>query len=549
MINVRADLYGIEETITRPILISITNDIKKVLGISKEIYTQYDDKDQIGKKKNKLGEIQGDNTMRDDIVYIEYEEDSEDTKETSLIPIRPDFFPIFKDTDINVSIMPIYHSRQLVVKFKYATKSKSKAHAYTNKLRLLTANEGFYRRHRLEYYINIPNYIDQLLLHLYTLKNNRISINEQLEFTDYLKNCMDVRADFTHTLDADPSKSELVVREAQIDVPGYIIDDIYNLKPEYEEDFGYWTFEFNYGMIYEKPITLLAQYPVLIYNQIIDKQFRSFIEDGWREKPNINKPMTDRTKDAIELLERDSIFSLRHNNKYLTLPEFDNEIILPTETYLSRMFSVLIIVDESDPTLIFNIQDIPKISFKESVLKYIINQDRKYVTKRLQSMFYIELYKDSKKHYKNELYLTETGELRSTEPLDLKFTYRVMFNIVNDLNMLEKEARLRMKQFIREHIEIENSLPLRKPNYHQSITYDPMHYNTRKFSSYMEQDNIVTAYLSLLNITDNHIANVMNSIDNFYDIPFKVTDTGGRIIPKTIAQTNVLSLQAMMLEK
>ena len=38
MINVRADLYGIEETITRPILISITNDIKKVLGISKEIY-------------------------------------------------------------------------------------------------------------------------------------------------------------------------------------------------------------------------------------------------------------------------------------------------------------------------------------------------------------------------------------------------------------------------------------------------------------------------------------------------------------------------------
>ena len=126
---------------------------------------------------------------------------------------------------------------------------------------------------------------------------------------------MDVRADFTHTLDADPSKSELVVREAQIDVPGYIIDDIYNLKPEYEEDFGYWTFEFNYGMIYEKPITLLAQYPVLIYNQIIDKQFRSFIEDGWREKPNINKPMTDRTKDAIELLERDSIFSLKHNNK------------------------------------------------------------------------------------------------------------------------------------------------------------------------------------------------------------------------------------------
>ena len=70
-------------------------------------------------------------------------------------------------------------------------------------------------------------------------------------------------------------------------------------------------------------------------------------------------------KDAIELLERDSIFSLRHNNKYLTLPEFDNEIISPTETYLSRMFSVLIIVDESDPTLIFNIQDIPKISFKE----------------------------------------------------------------------------------------------------------------------------------------------------------------------------------------
>ena len=543
MITIRADLFGVEETITRPILVIVTEDIKKILGLSKDIYTQYDNKDQIVKKKNRLGEIQGDNTAKDEMIFIEYEEDSEDTKETSLIPMRPDFFPYYKDDDVDASVMPIQHRRQLVIKFKFVTKSKSKAYALTNKVRLLTSNEGYYRRHRLEYLVSLPNFIEQLLTHIYNLKYNRIE--DKIPFEEYLENTMDIRADFTNTLDGDGKKSRIGIRDLQTEVPGYVLDDLYNLKPEYEEDTAYWGFEFNYGLIYEKPVTLLVKYPVLIYNQLIDPFFRSFIEDGWREKNNINPPMTARSRDAIELFEEDRIFMPKNNNYYLTLPDFDNEQLPRVEYYISRMFSVMSIIDENDPTLLFNIQDIPKIKFKDSVLKFIINQDRKYVTEKLKSMFYIELYKNDKRDFGNKLILSEDGTLRSSKPLEYEYIYRVMFNVINDLTMLDKDAKLRIKQFILDQVE-EDKETNRKPSFNQATTYDLNYYNSRKFNYALEKDNLVTWYLSLINIKDDVIANVLNSVDNFYDIPFKITDTTGRYNMRTVATSDILALRSIM---
>lgn len=538
MITLRTDLFGLEETITRPILIIVVSDIKKLLGLEKDIFTTYDDKDALVKKKTKQGKIEGDNTVKDNFISIEYEEESEEGNDTSLIPMRPDFFHIYKDEDVDATIIPIYHSRKINIRFKFSTKSKSKAYALTNKLRLLTSNQGYYRRHKLEYHYVLTEYVKKLVLHIYNLKYNRIT--EKIPFEEYLKLTFDDRLDYTNTLDAVKEKSSLVIREAQIDIPGYIEDDLHNIKPEYDDGTSYYTFEFNYSFNYEKPVTLLLKYQVLVYNQIIDKVFRTFIKDGWREKPDYSKPMTGRIQSGHDITYTDrtsDVFRIRNNNYYLTLPDFDNESLPKGEYYINKMFSVLSIVDEMDKTLLFNLSDIPKLEFKVWMLQFILFSEREYITRHLESMFYIELF-ENRKRSRIEVVLMEDGTLKTKTDLDLTKTYRVVFNVVNDLNLISADAKNRLKIYLLEHID----------DYVDGNEF----INTVSCK-------IVLAYLFLLGYKDDFINNFLNDLANIIknggDILSKLFETlfgsfdGDIVNRKTVAQSTIISLEAIMKEK
>lgn len=542
MITLRTDLFGLEETVTRPALIIVVSDIKQLLGLEKDIFTTYDIKDALIKKKNKEGKIEGDNTVKNDYISIEYEEESEDDNDTSLIPMRPDFFHIYRDDDLDTTIIPIYHSRKMNIKFKFATKSKGKAYALTNKLRLLTSDQGYFRRHRLEYHYVLSEYVIKLILHIYNLKYNRIS--DKIPFEEYLKLTFDDRLDSTNTLDGVKEKSSLVIREAQTDIPGYIDEELHNIKPEYDDGTSYYTFEFGYTFIYEKPVTLLLKYHVLVYNQIIDKMFRTFINDGWREKPDYNKPMTARIQPGhdITYIDRTSdVFRIRNNNYYITLPDFDNESLPKGEYYLNKLFSVLSIVDETDRTLLFNLDDIPKIEFKTWMLRFIVFSERKYITKKLESMFYIELFEDRSRS-SIEVELLEDGTLRTKTDLDLTKTYRVVFNVINDLNLLSDIAKKRLKNYLLEHMD----------DYVDGNEF----INTVSCK-------IVLAYLFLLRYDDDYINNFVDELysinKNGGDVFAKLFNTlfremfgkidGSPINRKTVSRLSIIGLDAIMKEK
>ena len=63
----RFSLFATEETVTRPVLIIVSNAIKELLGINKNVYTKYDVKDSIILKKTKLGNIKIDNNTREEM--------------------------------------------------------------------------------------------------------------------------------------------------------------------------------------------------------------------------------------------------------------------------------------------------------------------------------------------------------------------------------------------------------------------------------------------------------------------------------------------------
>lgn len=527
MITIKSELHGIEESITRPILIQVVSDVKTLLGLKKDIFTIFNPKDNLNKQKTESGDVIGKNTITADKITIEYEENSEDLGGINLIPSRPDFKPIYKDDDIGSKFTPICHSRKLTIQFRYINKSKSKVFSIANKLKLLPSSDSADRLHDLEYSYLIPNFLSKLLMEINNLKNTRIPDGEKLSLEQYIDNTFDNRLDFANTLDGDITKSELAIREAQLDIEGYFTDDLESLKPEYDDTEGAWVLDFTYELQYEKPVTLLITYPILIYNNVIDKFFRTF--NNVKQKRDFREIRTGRAQDMYNVVQReqdvnDPLF-LAPKNYYLKIPEFDTYTLPNNSSKYMRLCSILTQVDEIDNTILFNLNEIPKLKLKKVYYDYLL-LNRDHISKEYETIILLELYQDDKKDYTNKIYIENDGTLKSTIGLDYKKTYRVTLSILLDPDCLVTKFKEQLKQIVKADLNtqprVDGTSILQFKKYYQHINYYYMYWdrihNRDKFGNIINYGNIIVDWFTIIQPDPDRLNKIIQDAKKFTDI-------------------------------
>ena len=458
-------LQGLEETVTRPIQIIVANDIKKLLGLGRDIYIAFDPTDErIAKIKNQLGDIDHDNTTFEEYILLETEESTEEGTELYMTTVKPDTYPIYQDIEIDSYIQAINQRRQLDFTFTYRNKSKSLVHSLANKLKLMTGDDGMYYRHELEYGYNIPPFVIKLLSHFNDLKNKRKRPDRQLSFSDYLARTFDTRLDLGGNLGKTIDNYTLYIREAQVNLEGYISDSVHDIKPEFDDNLNHWGITFRYRITFDKPVGLLLNYNMMVWNTPIAKEFRDFqhIEN------TSNRAIHPRSLRGVNLTTiGHPIWHTRPRKDYLTIPVEDNRLPnLITPRYLTRMFSVLTMVDSNDPTLLFNIDEIPNYRFKKSVHDMLLKSEYKWVGIPCCSVIFISLICGEVEQYENRIIMDAEGNLRTTKPMDVTKTYRVMFSLLNDLDMLNPGSTRRINRFIADEMDAyrEKYKNLRKNN-------------------------------------------------------------------------------------
>lgn len=450
MISIKIPLHGLEESAIRPIIVSVIDDLKRNIGVSPDIYLQLTEDDKIKKKVNRLGELRGDNNAKDQWIEAVWEEITEPDMELSKMPINGDFKPIYQDPDVNSKIIPLYHRRRLNIRFKYYTISKSTIQAIANNLRVMTVNDKNTAKHDLEYHYTLGHFVSNLLIEINTLKNLREPEDKRLELEDYINKTFDDRVDLSYSYDGELYKSELIIKEAQLECVGFIEDDVYNIQPNYDDSLGQWTLEFQYVLTFEKPISLYLEYPILIYNSLIGEYYRTLQKSY---KKNYRAQYTGRMLGVNKIIDKQNSLKPLTNDDFLTIPKNDVVKLPRTIRFLNRMFSVLCILNPDDLTELFNINDLPGLRFKEDIKAFLLNSEYPYIGKFLYSMFYIELYENNQKMMNIEVLLDPEGNLRTNKPLNIKKIYRVMFNVVNDLSRLDFNAQKRITKYIQDDIE------------------------------------------------------------------------------------------------
>ncbi len=502
MLYTKHILHSIEETVSRPSLIAVVNDIKKFLGIHPETYVNYDPTTSMKKKIVNQSKIGLDNNYSEDLIYVETEENSLSDNELSMIPVSPDFIPIYKDDEINSKFTPIYHHRTVDINFTFKTKSKSKIYAIVNKLRLLTSSDGMYSRHDIEYHYVLPLHILNLLDEINNLKEKRNV--DKLSLDKYIDNTFDNRVDYSTTHDGKEYKTEVVIREAQTDIHGFIKDSLHELKPEYDESSTYWTIDFTYEFSYEKPVVLLLQYPLMVFNTLIAKPFRTFTKTNTFKESNRSHRMS-----SMATVIENTI--AKYPNYYRTIPPIDLEELPDTSHSLAKVISIIVNINEDDPNELFNLDEIPGLVFKDSVKKFILESEYPYIGKMNESMFMLELYKNNKLDYDNEIILSKDGVLTTKNPMSYKYIYRVVLSVLLDLDYLKPESKKRVKRFIDNEVKFD-------------ITSLDSDENIEMATNYAN-DNLINNYIELLSIPKKDIEASINVSKTHSDVIFNIKES------------------------
>lgn len=538
MLACRVDLQGLSSTISRNIDIIVANDIKNLIGVGEDVYTIFNiEKESHKRKKLQIGDIVGNNTTLESIIKIETDETVQDDHETSLTPARPNFKPIYMDEDVQSSARPVYLQRKVTTKFKYVNRSKSAVDAIINKLRVLVASESTYRQHDLEYYYTVPHYLVELLKEINNLRNKRLT--EPLVLEEYIAKTFDDRVDFSNTLDADINKVTLIIREAQLNVEGWIADDVHSLTTEYDdEELGY-AVEFTYEYAYEKPVNLILSYPLMIWNTLIDKKFRTFLQPDHNQGKNDKKLRTPRAAPIYKItdrnIDRDDPWSVPDDRYYLALPKYDTYVLPNSARSKFRIFSVLCQMDEIDNKLLFNINDLPEIKFKKNIIDFIMNSEYPYIGNEFKSLFHIELWKNDKRDYDNTILMDNQGNMIAKNGLEYKYVYRVVFNIIVDVLLLHKEARDRLRTYIhKQYAETTNKCEEHK--------YPWQNYDYKRFNTLLKEDNIANNIINLFEVNPGIINECINCSKDYTDVMLTLLDANKHQLRDLVLRNTVVAL-------
>lgn len=460
--NAKLQLFGLEETVTRPIIIQVLRDIAKEIGCVTKPYLYIDDNSAIKKTRspNKSKHSSNSNspirkfsgktkeylkvTSMSDNVTPGYEIDTN----ISFPKTKPFFF----DREINFQVKTIIQERKLDLSIEYSTLDKAYLHGVINILRTLPTYSECKFLHNLEYKLFMPGTVKRLLGHIYKRKKNRWTDDEMLTFRDYVYSIADDRLTefIPHKSSADGFK--MGIREKLVEVLGVLNTDVHNLTIESNEE-GY-SINLDYTIYYQIPIAIDVTYPLVVYNSLISKKEMNFTPRTGRTLSNNN------TSDLIGLRRyfKDPLASdyMGKINSYVKYPLRDDTMPNVHPDRLTRLVTNLFLVNDKDPREVMNIDEIQGAKFKYFVKQFILASEYKYVTKSCRSYLYFALYENDVL-LNDKLEMDEKGNIRTTFDMNIRKTYRLVIFLLTDLNYLNMEDRRRITSFLNATKESSNN--------------------------------------------------------------------------------------------
>ena len=284
----------------------------------------------------------------------------------------------------------------------------------------------------ISYYWLFPNAFLKILEEIYELREATAPYGQSWE--EYF----DSHTPDRRTVVTNQSGKELrySIAETQKKILGWFDVDGMPEEGSKEGDAENWTISVPYKFTFQKPIEAVMVYPLMIHNKMISTAVRSTVKPYRLENTPTRFSLSTEQFHHFEA-GRDVVrFKTQPG---VAIPDYDEWIPGSIVPGTQRLYTVLVGIDESNPLLLFNLNETGVLTFEPSVLTYL-----KAMYKDLNSPYSafinVSLYQNQNLMNKRFLRIDEDLNVWATEELDLRKYYHVRVSAVRRISDLDLDA-------------------------------------------------------------------------------------------------------------
>lgn len=415
-------IEGQEQTILTPIIKKITSEIEKKFIRDPDTYnylmTKYE------KENVEVPDFLYDNTLGGPTLDIEYEIKPTEDINLRTSRMHPLAKPILWDRDVKFVVTPFYQMQELTIHFRFRAQSKQE---------LLNIKNRFY-----SYYINTDYRLYLDLPYEFLLPYNVIVLCNEIktlkgfegDVFDYINSISTKRLDIAFKRSSNWKvpvfRGIQGKRITNIITPPEEMEIEHNDVPEYKLSFDIVT-------TFNQPIGLFLDIPYLVNNKPVNpvwlgREPVAKLVDKEDNGLNISQAVTELYLGIGGKTLNDILFKIPSNDEF-SVANDPNKFL-----YNIKWLSILIEVDENDPTLLFNLEDLKYIGVPEDIVEYM--KDYKDGLNHLGGCgIRLELYEFNYVKDKG-LYVDDDYNVKLKEPMDIDKIYHAVFRFITDLHLL-----------------------------------------------------------------------------------------------------------------
>lgn len=423
------------ESITRPIVYDILRKLFVDLGMSSKTLIFFPDSTGSGKQPGTA--IDAEN--KDVAIFphktqltVEVDETYEHTALLSTAVFRPEHPFIFRDDDLEVAIKPVYAKTELSISFKYTSRDKAEAIRWRDDFRgriSMMRDEFLFM---VKYYYLHPYSFIHILKEIHRLRENVAGYGE-----DWVRYFSDHTSPNTTVVNNQAGlEPRYAIAEPQKRIQGWFDADGMPEQGSKEGDSETWSISCVFKLTYEKPIEMAMMYPLVFHNQMIGQSFRP---SSMPYRLNNTPTRFSLSTEQFNHFESGSLATKLKTLPGYAIPEYDEFAPGSIIPGTMRLFTTLLTIDENDPTLLFNLKEVPGFSFDPAILKYMV-ADHMNLHLPKRSMILVSLYQGPDLMTHRFLTIDKDLNVRTTTPLNIRKYHHVRVGIVTRLSELPPDV-------------------------------------------------------------------------------------------------------------
>lgn len=371
---------------------------------------------------------------------------------------------IFTDSDIGLSLSPVYAAKELTLEISLQSTSETELENWLSDFVRRTAQFRLQLPHELSYSFTIANGFFEVAKAIH--RNRKDLYPDAEDFSEYLNDHLSLRATVLTGLAG--KNMSLVVSETQVGVMGGFDFDVIPDKPEIQEEI--WQISFTYKLPYQKAIGFRIQYPIMPYNQLLPNKFVTFGNTGYDP---INSPFHE--SPSMYGLSKFNVTRpenmKRTRNFVARIPYFDDKVLTNIPANTASVLTALCSVD-TDKRFVLNLHELGDFEFDSDIMAFIQDTEWEFMNKRNQSFFQIHLYHNDYTVPMEKTYLSKNLNFGSTEDLNLSEEHRVRISLVTNFASLPRSAFERLRKYPKALVKIVgtlNDMVINHPDYNKVV--------------------------------------------------------------------------------